>query len=57
MPSDPNCPYCNGAGVVSGQVDDVQFDFECPCSGGSEESVRWLLGLDEKQPADNAYTI
>jgi hypothetical protein len=48
MPSDPNCPYCNGAGVVSGQVDDVHFVFECPCSGGIEESVQWLLGLGEK---------
>lgn len=39
----PSCPYCNGAGEVSGNMDDVNFTFQCVCSGGNEEAVRWLL--------------
>jgi len=50
--SDQNCPYCYGSGEVSGVVDDVMFVFQCPCSGGSQESVRWLLGWNEEDQAD-----
>jgi hypothetical protein len=47
----PNCPYCCGTGKVSGNVADVEFIFECVCVGGSEESVRWLLGpLEQPKP-------
>jgi len=55
--SDPNCPYCYGAGEVSSVVDDVMFVFQCPCAGGSDESVRWLLGWnDEDQPDEDPPT-
>ena len=52
MASDPSCPYCAGAGKVSGSSDDMEFTFQCVCSGGSKEPVRWLLGLEEETPAD-----
>jgi hypothetical protein len=42
---------------VSGIVDDLQFDFQCPCSGGSEEAVRWLLGLDVPAPPGEDWVI
>jgi hypothetical protein len=42
---------------VSGVVGDVEFCFECPCSGGSEEAVRWLLGSDRETPADEDRVI
>lgn len=45
--TDQCCPYCGGKGEVRGFVDDVEFIFQCPCSGGSEVAVRWLLGLKE----------
>jgi hypothetical protein len=38
------CLHCAGKGVVLGMVDDLEFEFECPCSGGNEKAVRWLLG-------------
>ncbi len=50
MPADPHCPYCRGSGEVAGAVDDVRFVFDCICSGGSEECVRWLLGSNTKPP-------
>lgn len=50
--ADPNCPYCGGTGEVYGTVDDVEFRFKCVCDGGSEEAVKWLLGLPEQPPAD-----
>ena len=57
MPSEPICPYCAGEGEVTGVVDDVEFVFACPCSGGSEEAVRWLLGLDKETPAGDDWII
>jgi hypothetical protein len=45
------CPYCRGSGEVEGTVDDVAFTFQCSCSGGSEEAVRWLLGLHGEAPS------
>jgi hypothetical protein len=39
-----NCPFCGGEGVVCANADDVDFEFDCVCAGGSEEAVRWLLG-------------
>ena len=50
MSSDLKCPYCAGAGEVSGMVDDVESLSVCPCSGGGEESVRWLLEVDQGLP-------
>lgn len=47
MARDQDCPYCGGTGAVSGVVDDVEFTFQCPCTGGNEEPVRWLLGVTE----------
>ena len=52
MSNDPNCPYCRGAGQVSDISGDNEFTFQCVCSGGSKESVLWLLGLEEKPLAD-----
>ena len=52
MSPDPTCPYCNGAGQVSDAIGDNEFTLQCVCSGGSKESVRWLLGLEEETPAD-----
>jgi hypothetical protein len=57
MPHDQGCPYCRGTGEVRGMVDDVEFVFECPCSGGSEEPVRWLLGLNEEPPPGQDWII
>jgi hypothetical protein len=48
--SDENCPYCGGTGKVAGVVDDIEFEFVCCCSGGSEEAVRWLLGVNKEPP-------
>jgi hypothetical protein len=55
--ANPSCPYCGGSGEVSGTVDDIEFKFQCVCSGGSEEAVKWLLGLDEEPPADEPFFI
>ncbi len=44
------CRYCGGAGEVYGVVGGVEFYFQCVCSGGSEEAVRWLLGPDVPAP-------
>jgi hypothetical protein len=52
MSNDPSCPYCGGAGQVSGSSGDHEFTFQCVCSGGSKEPMRWLLGLEEEPPAD-----
>lgn len=57
MTSDPKCPYCAGAGKVAGVVDDVEFVFACTCTGGGEEPVRWLLGLDREPPPGDDWTI
>jgi hypothetical protein len=51
------CSYCDGAGEVSGMVDDIEFTFQCPCSGGNEEAVRWLLGRDVEPPPDECWYI
>jgi hypothetical protein len=51
------CPFCGGDGEVSRVVDDVELTFQCPCSGGSEEAVRWLLGWDRQLPPDEAWVI
>lgn len=53
MTSDPRCPYCGGTGEVKGVVEDVEFIYQCSCSGGREESVRWLLGLNEEPPSQD----
>jgi hypothetical protein len=55
--ADLSCPYCGGAGEVSGTVGDVEFKFQCVCAGGSEESVRWLLGLPDEPPADEPFYL
>jgi hypothetical protein len=52
-----NCSYCGGNGEVTGVVDDVEFRFRCPCSGGSEVAVRWLLGLDREAPPGEDWVI
>ena len=57
MTVDPNCPYCSGNGEVHGTVGDVEFNFQCVCAGGSEESVRWLLGLPDEPPADDPLIV
>lgn len=57
MTNDPYCPYCGGTGEVKGTVDDVEFTFSCSCSGGSEESVRWLLGLNEEPSPGQDWSI
>jgi hypothetical protein len=57
MSNDPSCPYCGGAGQVSGSSGDMEFTFQCVCSGGSKEPVRWLLGLEEELPADEPKII
>jgi hypothetical protein len=41
------CPYCRGAKEVWDVVDDVEFRFPCVCVGGNEDSVRWLLDMQE----------
>jgi hypothetical protein len=51
------CPFCGGAGEVKGVIDDVEFIFKCSCSGGSEESVQWLLGLNAEPPPDQDWII
>jgi hypothetical protein len=51
------CPYCAGAGEVSGTVDDLAFTFACPCAGGSEAAVRWLLGSDSQAPPGENWVI
>jgi hypothetical protein len=50
--SEQPCPYCGGTGEVAGVVGDVEFIFQCPCTGGSEAAVRWLLGLDGETPPE-----
>lgn len=54
---DATCPYCDGKGEVSGVVDDVEFIFECSCAGGNEESVRWLMDIDDQAPANLDYIV
>jgi len=56
-PAHPPCPYCGGTGEVSGVVDDVVFMFQCRCSGGSEESFRWLLGQDSSEPSGGDWVV
>jgi len=51
------CPYCGDAGEVSGVVGDVQFFFQCPCSGGNEEAVRWLLCSDSSEPPGEGWVV
>jgi len=50
--ANPNCPYCNGSGEVSGVLDDVELRIVCSCSGGCEGTVRWLLCLDDDVAPD-----
>ena len=57
MTSEQGCPYCGGTGEVKGNVDDVEFAFRCPCVGGNEEPVRWLLGPTGEPPAGQDWTI
>ena len=57
MPGTRSCAYCAGAGEVSGVVDDVEFTFRCPCSGGSEEAVRWLVGTEGEAPPGEDWII
>jgi hypothetical protein len=57
MPNDPCCSYCVGKGEVKAIVDDIEFSFSCSCSGGSEEVVRWLLGLNEEPPPGRDWII
>jgi hypothetical protein len=38
-------------------VDDLEFTFQCPCEGGSEESIRWLLGSTRAPLTDQDWTI
>jgi hypothetical protein len=56
MSGDPSCTYCGGAGLVSGNADDVDLVIECVCAGGIEEAVWWLLGL-EGPPADEPRIV
>jgi hypothetical protein len=56
-PREQPCQFCRGAGEVSGIVDDVKFTFECPCSGGSEEALRWLLGREWEAPEGEDWMI
>jgi hypothetical protein len=57
MSADSPCPRCGGTGEVSGVVDDIEFTFRCPCSGGVAESVRWLLGAEEEASAAEDWNI
>jgi hypothetical protein len=57
LSGDEPCQYCRTTGVVSGAVGDVEFFFRCPCSGGNEEAVRWLLDLDSKTPPGEDWVI
>jgi hypothetical protein len=41
-----DCPYCAGEGVIRGNADDVYFEFDCVCVGGSAEALLWLTGRD-----------
>ena len=52
MSNDPLCPICSGVGQMTGAVGDIEFTFQCVCSGSTEGQVRWLLGLEEELPAD-----
>ena len=56
MAGNQPCPRCGGTGTVSGVVDDIEFAFRCPCSGGDEEPVRWLLGAEGSSPADEDWS-
>jgi hypothetical protein len=47
------CPYCGGTAEIRGANDDVEFLVACTCAGGSEETVRWLLGLNEPGDAQD----
>jgi hypothetical protein len=40
-----------------GVVDDVEFFVKCPCAGGSEEVVRWLLGPDRPAPPGEEWVV
>jgi hypothetical protein len=55
--ADPKCPYCGGSGEVSGVLDDVELRIVCVCSGGDEESVRWLLQLDDDAPPGPGFIV
>ena len=57
MAADSPCARCGGTGEVSGVVDDIEFTFQCPCSGGDAESVRWLLGAEEEASAIEDWNI
>lgn len=57
MANEQGCPYCGGRGAVTGVVDDIEFTFQCPCEGGSEESIRWLLGSTGEPPTDQDWII
>ena len=36
---------------------DVEFVFDCPCSGGDEGAARWLLGLEGEPPPGEDWII
>jgi hypothetical protein len=55
--ADPKCSYCGGVGEVYGVFGDVKFRLVCCCSGGSEESVRWLLRLYKEVAPGEDYVI
>ena len=57
MANEEDCPFCGGAGAVTGVVDDIEFTFRCPCDGGVEEPVRWLLGSTGEPPTDQDWII
>jgi hypothetical protein len=57
MSNDPSCRYCGGVGQVSGLIGDMEFTFQCVCTGGTEEPVRWLLGLEVEPVADEPKII
>jgi hypothetical protein len=45
-------PYCIGVSQVSGSSGHNVFTFQWICSGGTKESVYWLVGLEEETPAN-----
>jgi hypothetical protein len=57
MSNDPSCRYCGGVGQVTDTCGDIEFTFQCVCSGGSREPLRWLLGLEEEPPTEEPKTI
>ena len=57
VPDDQPCRFCGGAGKVSGAIGDIEFIFDCICSRGNEETIRWLLGSAWPAPPGDAWVI